>query len=932
MKFVQFKALLLLTLTLFALAEASAYTLVDGVYYNLNRSKMTASVTYRTLGSSYTGYVTIPSTIKVDGGTYTVTSIGKAAFKDCISVSGVNIPSTITVVDANSFYGCLSLELISFSSNLTTIEQSAFEGCSSLKRVKLSDEEAPIGSSGPYMVITSKLTKIGPNSFKDCYSLKEIHIPSSVTFLGAGAFSGCKALTEVTLPDGIEYVYSSLFSNCRALKNVVIPEGCKVINDHAFEGCSALEYVKFPESLNSISVNAFLDCITLKTIVIPQNVNSLDARSFSGCRSLEKIEVEEGNTTFDSRNNCNAIIHTEKKQVVLGCMNSTIPYEIEEIGSYAFNGCNKLVQINFPKTLRKIGYSAFSGCWRLTGIDLPENLLGIEKYAFQGCATLQKAIIPEGTLWVESGAFQNCENLSFAVIPSSVSSIGSDAFSGCPKLCAVSFSSNASSNKFSETAKVILVPRLYTFTSTQSTVTLTHTPTESFDVLTYTLNDDVKHPDQTVVFTGLAPNKYDKVLIDAFAFGKRVSGYLDIHTQPISMSVQLLAATNTTLHVKGTYDSGDAIVESAYFSSSDMPGINTEATISGLRPGKSYSVSFYVKTSDGSTHSTYGNYNTLPVTVSAKAIATGPTSATLQGSYSMIDATYVSSGFNNDEGDETKIYGLDPNTHYSATYYLNTREGGKTTTSVSYQTTSLKLETRPAIAASNNKAIISATTNGEDDALRFGFEWRRYDAPPEMPSYMSGCPVIDGELKGSLNNLSASTYYKYRIYYQANSGKTYYGDWVAFITADAYVYFEPILYTYEAQLVGETSAMLRGIAMNGSDDFIEQGFEFWPVGNTRGVNDKVRVMASGQLMTAVVDNLKPGTDYCFRTFATTPKGTVYGTEKAFKTKEGGIDTEIREVQSVPNDDNAPIYDLRGRRVIHPVRKGIYIKNGHKIVM
>ena len=43
-----------------------------------------------------------------------------------------------------------------------------------------------------------------------------------------------------------------------------------------------------------------------------------------------------------------------------------------------------------------------------------------------------------------------------------------------------------------------------------------------------------------------------------------------------------------------------------------------------------------------------------------------------------------------------------------------------------------------------------ASTNLEDAKTNVGFEWRRYDAPDEVPSNVVACPVVDGMLTGSL--------------------------------------------------------------------------------------------------------------------------------------------------------------------------------------
>ncbi len=73
---------LLLILLLFSSFSALALAYgckVDGIYYDITPANRTASVTR----VSYSGGVIIPETIAFDGTTYSVTSIGDGAFKDC---------------------------------------------------------------------------------------------------------------------------------------------------------------------------------------------------------------------------------------------------------------------------------------------------------------------------------------------------------------------------------------------------------------------------------------------------------------------------------------------------------------------------------------------------------------------------------------------------------------------------------------------------------------------------------------------------------------------------------------------------------------------------------------------------------------------------------------------------------------------------------
>jgi len=76
--------------------------------------------------------------------------------------------------------------------------------------------------------------------------------------------------------------------------------------------------------------------------------------------------VASGNPIYDSRDNCNAIIETATNKLVVGCMNTTIPDSVSEIGEDAFSGCSGLSSINIPDSVSVIGTRAFLGCRGLT--------------------------------------------------------------------------------------------------------------------------------------------------------------------------------------------------------------------------------------------------------------------------------------------------------------------------------------------------------------------------------------------------------------------------------------------------------------------------------------------------------------------------------------------------------------------------------------
>ena len=97
----------LLLLALLLPTTALAYDFaVDGIYYN-KTSNNTVEVTYKDNNyASYSGTVTIPSSVTYNNVTYTVTAIGDSAFYASEDVSELTISETVTSIGEATFYGC----------------------------------------------------------------------------------------------------------------------------------------------------------------------------------------------------------------------------------------------------------------------------------------------------------------------------------------------------------------------------------------------------------------------------------------------------------------------------------------------------------------------------------------------------------------------------------------------------------------------------------------------------------------------------------------------------------------------------------------------------------------------------------------------------------------------------------------------------------
>lgn len=197
---------------------------IDGIYYDLNSSTKTATVTYRNTNyNSYSGVITIPESVNYNGEPYSVTSIGNSAFYKCSGLTSVTIPNSVTSIGYRAFSGCSGLTSANIPNSVKTIGQEAFAGCSGLTSV----------------TIPNSVTSIGNNAF---YKTPWYNNQSDgVVYAGLVAYK-----YKGTMP-----------ANCE----IILKEGTKSIADSAFEGCTKLTSVNIPNSVTSIGDGAFYNCL-----------------------------------------------------------------------------------------------------------------------------------------------------------------------------------------------------------------------------------------------------------------------------------------------------------------------------------------------------------------------------------------------------------------------------------------------------------------------------------------------------------------------------------------------------------------------------------------------------------------------------------------------------------------------------------------------
>ena len=407
-----------------------------------------------------------------------VTSINKAAFSYCTSLTGVTIPDSVTSIGGSAFRGCSSLTSVTIPDSVTSIGEYAFYDCTSLTSVTIPDSVTSIGENAFYgctsltsVTIPDSVTSIGDWAFSWCTSLISVTIPNSVTSIGEHAFYYCKSLTSVTIPDSVTSIGSSAFENCTSLTSVTIPNSVTSIDYEAFHGCESLTSVTIPDSVTSIGEQAFAYCTSLTSVTIPDSVTSIGWYAFDGCKSLTSVTipdsvtsiggcafryctsltgiwVAEGNSHYSS--DASGALFDKNMTDLIQCPGRffgayTIPDSVASIGAYAFSDCTSLTSVTIPTSVTSIGRSAFEKCTSLTSVTIPDSVTSIGDDAFCDCTSLTSVTIPDSVTSIGGTAFYDCGSLTSVTIPSSVTSIGDWVFGWCTSLTSVTIPDSVTS-------------------------------------------------------------------------------------------------------------------------------------------------------------------------------------------------------------------------------------------------------------------------------------------------------------------------------------------------------------------------------------------------------------------------------------------------------------------------------------------------------
>ena len=727
------------------------------------------------------------------------------------------------------------------------------------------------------------------------------------------------------------------------LISIVIPDGVIVVGDFAFSCCKNLETIQLPNSITTIGSSAFSYCKELNEIVLPNSISVLMPKAFESCTKLKNV---------------------------------TLPNDVDEIPFGLFRGCVSLECVKLPSAVKIIGEKAFIGCRSLKTIDLPEGVETIKESAFQQCSALTSLTIPSSVVNIEDTAFGWCTGLSVVKIMGNAE-LGDVIFADCSlselwikglvEYRARTFSQLSQNTHIicrreqTDEIKKIFKGSVYNFDVPYSVASSTSflgglkinfekNPYYDGNIDRLRLTADIKalgnkvvenieiNPTHESFIKGLQPFTDYEVI---FSWTPEHEGYASESSYSFRTTAPTVKCSYTSTQTTATINSVEAdkdesVSPTIYIKANgkEVKYTGGKYEIKGLQPDKEYSLvyaDYNGKRFDASSQTT------KKVGLKISVTNEGSTSFKLSGSYQAGDAEIASAGWETmeagkwkkiDDKNEVVICGLKPGSTHDYRYFAQIKGYGHIYSTVITKTLpALELNMLKPKCVSSTNAIVAAETNVADAEPNVGFQWKKYDAPASLAPNEGYAVVYDGVLEGYIRNLQTTSYYNVRAFYKDAENNYYFSDWTTFDPSD-FSFFEPTVRTYPTEQIGQNNATLCGYVLAGTDDIIRQGFQYWLVSSPQNVSlasvpstGVFTVEAQGQLMTAVLDGLRPDSKYAYRAFVQTKAGYMYGDEQSFKT------LEVSGVEDVLMERSAPeivgYYDLTGRRYTDP-RRGLNI--------
>lgn len=886
---------------------------IDGIRYSLKYNSYTTNEA-KVLPSSdpegYQGDIVIPTRVKYGLIEYSVTDIDPTTFVNNKKLTSLKIPYDVMLLN-NKYYpgeickGCDNLIKFSFSgaSDYSTIDNVLYY--INYQKSKCHLAFYPAGIKDEEYDIYSYCNYVSYNSFAGCKHLKRINVGKEVSSIKG--FEGCDNLEAINV--------SSSNTKLRSIFGVVYDKASTTLKAYP---TGKKGVYNIPTSVNKIESGAF-DFCNIPELTIPENVTTIEKGAFYKAK-IGKLYIKShfNNYSFLESLDVSSIVYvygkdfSYAKKHFSGTIKTFEAFWVEKqiktlLGSVSFS---------IPKYQWTGGTSAndgnsqnsiiLDGRYKIRTVVVNNNV--IEPNA-DGIYTVT-GLLPEKKYEVK----MNWDRFS---AENTIEESGTDTDSIYTEQVRMNTQAPNSFYKTYYDSDGKYYESEYTdslFAIVGASMDESLQPSEIGYYIKET-NEYLKEYGDCVGINGLYPSTMLTFIPYAIYNGEiykdeKLKARYATHAPQCNVKFDSTHTTATITSIdiidakRGNKDTNpSSITFIPEYQKNEYTWQGKPITIKGLRPD--YNCFIYGTVIYGKAHKV-----SVPIRVTTKSlnptiqkIKVTATSIHLKGNYDLGDATLSKSYFSDheNEGDDIVVTDLTPNTEYTFTYFVSASGTSKKTT-CTIKTPRLTFESQTPKILGNNSAIVCAKTNIGDGENGAGFEWRKIDAPDIVESKTGNGIVYDGVMEGRINNLNLSSYYKVRPFYKSGSGTTYYGEWIGFDPSD-FSYFEPTVHTYTRASVEGTSARVRGVALQGTDDLLEQGFEYWADNTVRSRAAAVKqtIQATGQSMEAEITDLTPGYTYSYRAYAKTSKGTTYGETQQFTIPvptaiNGVADTTSSELQ------------------------------------
>ncbi len=221
-----------------------------------------------------------------------VTSVGAFCFRQCESLTKVDLPSTVKTLGQQAFAFSPKLENLTIPESVESIGRAAFIQCDRLNLIdafrnnerfggmRLCEFSADGASADGYAWYEKKDDGVAVRGYVGDRAPRKMFVPDyieriPVVEIGADAFNLTPELEELALPDTVVRIDHSAFDFCRALKRVHFPQSLKTLEEDAFANSPLIKPLVLPRGIVELGPDAFHqdavlraphDCATAETL------------------------------------------------------------------------------------------------------------------------------------------------------------------------------------------------------------------------------------------------------------------------------------------------------------------------------------------------------------------------------------------------------------------------------------------------------------------------------------------------------------------------------------------------------------------------------------------------------------------------------------------------------------------------------------------